>query len=326
MPGFGTNTANAVDPVLTGIWYEKRQDLSLFVGDRVLPMRQLDGLSGQYLKRTGRNGLSLDRTQDPINRTLPLSLQAPSRPMGVRYELGTVSLDKYAEHAFIDERTARHWRTSHDADIIEVQVNDLITMVHAVHEYHVFQTICGDSGNFGATSDPGNLNTASTPILKPLQTAKRTVSKAIRRQANLAVLNEEVHDALLWNVDVMNRPVAMGNAEAQHATPEQLRAWFKSMLGLDLVVVNSYYENASGVDTPYLDDRIIVCYSGTDGASWGNTFTEPNGLESDRATLAGLREVDTDDPVGVKIIADVMYKPQVENAEAAYALTGVLSS
>lgn len=325
MPTSGVSIANTIDPVLTGLFYERSKDHSLYRGLRVFPAKELDGLTGQYHERDGKPGLTLDRTTDPIDRTLPMSLQAPSRPMGIKYRNRSIELDRYSDHIPIDDRTARHYRASGSIDVMANVVDDLVTMVHDVHEYAAFRVAAADSNNYGVTDDPGNLNTASTPILKPLQALRRSVAARINRPPNLAVMSSDVRDAMLYNVDVTNRPAGLGNAAAQHADEDMLVAWFRAMLKLDLVVVENYYTDASGAPASFLDDRIIVAYTGDSGATWGNTFVEPNGL-GDRQTIAGLREVETDDPKGLKVIADVMHRVRIANPDAAGALTGVLTA
>jgi hypothetical protein len=94
------------------------------------------------------------------------------------------------------------------------------------------------------------------------------------------------------------------------------------------VVVPATFKAADGSTGRFMGDHIALAFldSSTAAPTFAATFVEQGtDVTGDGATLAGIREETIEDPQGVKIIADCMYKAQVENSGAGYMIKDVTS-
>ena len=101
------------------------------------------------------------------------------------------------------------------------------------------------------------------------------------------------------------------------ATADALGAFFSQMFNVELVVVPATYKTDTGATGRFMGDHIALAFldSSTAAPTFAATFVEQGtNTTGEGATLAGIREERIEDPMGVKIIADVMYKAQVENS------------
>ena len=309
--------STSLDPILTGLFYQKQQELADYGGLRAAPIRAINGLTSQYLALSTKLQLSLDGADDAFggSKTLPIGLNDTSRPTGVEFTTKSVELERYAAHAFINKRVRDHFQASSGFDVRQPAVDQLAHEILGVHAYKVW-TGYTTSGNFGTTVAGGDLTAAGTPFVSQILEQRETVYAETGRYPTHFFTGPKVANLMRLNNDVRNRP---GSAvENSLATSDMLAQFFREMFQLELVIIPAGYKDG-GVFTNFLDNDAAMVYLSPDQGtpSFAMTFAEADGRISDTgASLAGLTTEDSRDPQGEKIIADVMYKVQFENAGA----------
>jgi hypothetical protein len=316
--------SQSLDPILTGLFYQSVQAASDYKGLTAAPPKAIDGYTGQYLALSSRPRLSLDQTDDAFgsNQLNALGLNDTSMPTGISFETKTVSLDRYARNVFVNAR--------------DVAQDALAHKILGVHAHKVFQGIYSTASSYGDGSGSGagshvvdgpDLNTTTADIVDPILTGCQEIYDAEGRYPNFAFVNPIVANLLRLNDDVRARP-NQGGSDATLATSDALGAFFNQMFGVQLVVVPATFKAADGTTGRFMGDHISLAYldGGTASPTFACTFVEQGtDVTGDGATLAGIREETIEDPQGVKIIADVMFRAQVENSGAGYMIKDVTS-
>lgn len=310
--------STSLDPILTGLFYQKQQELADYGGLRAAPIRAINGLTSQYLALSTKLQLSLDQSDDAFGgtKTLPIGLNDTSRPTGVEFTTKSVELERYAAHAFINKRVRDHFQASSGFDVRQPAVDQLAHEILGVHAYKVW-TGYTTAGNFGTAVTGGDLTTASTDFLTQILTQRETIYAETGRYPTHFFTGPKVANLMRLNDYVRNRPGAA--IENSLATSDMLGQFFRDMFQLELVIVPAGYKSSGGTFTNFLDNDAAMVYLSPDQGtpSFAMTFAEADSRISDTgASLAGLTTEDSRDPQGEKIIADVMYKVQFENAGA----------
>jgi hypothetical protein len=333
-----TDVSQSLDPILTGLFYEKVQSAQDFKGLIGAPPVAIDGITGQYLALADRPRLSLDQSDDAYGaqQLEPLGLHDTSLPVGASFETRTVSLERYARNFLVEDREARQFNASSGFDLRDPAITYLAHKILAVHAHKTFvggysvDTNYGDGSGSGAGShvvDGPDLNTTSNTIADEILTGRQEIYDATGRYPNHVFVNPLVANALRLNDSVRNRP-NQGGSDNTLATSDALAAFFQQMFGLNLVIVPATFTAADGTVARFMGDHIAMSFldSSTTAPTYACTFVEQGtNTTGDGATLAGIREERIEDPQANKIIADVMYKVQIENKEAGYLIKDVLS-
>jgi len=320
-------TGSAIDPVLSGLFYEvMNQDISR-VGRIAAPLRAVDGISGQFHQLSGKLGSSDDATDDQFAsiRDQPLGANAPSRPSGVEFTTQSIDLDRYADHVFVSDRVRAHWQASGDFDVLKPAMSQLAAIALDRHNRKVMTDIYSTVGNFGDSADPGDLNTASTAYFDNVHDAVRTIWQQTGHAPTDAFCNLEVAQVMLLSDQVSNRAGNGSVSSGMFATMPQLQGFWKEMFGLNLHVDRAYSDSTAGTATAHMGDHIAIVRLASDGSpTFAQTYAQllPG---MDEASLGSVVEEKIWDPLGSKLIADQQYVTRVEFAGAGYLLLNVLS-
>ena len=330
--------SQSLDPILTGLFYQSVQSASDYKGLTAAPPKAIDGYTGQYLALSSRPRLSLDQTDDAFgaNQLNALGLNDTSLPTGISFETKTVTLDRYARNVFVNARDVAQYQAGSGFDLRQPALDALAHKILGVHAHKVFQGIYSTASSYGDGSGSGagshvvdgpDLNTTSNDIVDPILTGCQEIYDAEGRYPNFAFVNPIVANLLRLNDDVRARP-NQGGSDSTLATADALGAFFQQMFGVQLVVVPATFKAADGTTGRFMGDHIALAFldSSTAAPTFAATFVEQGtDVTGDGATLAGIREETIEDPQGVKIIADCMYKAQVENSGAGYMIKDVTS-
>ena len=333
-----TDVSQSLDPILTGLFYEKVQSAQDFKGLIGAPPVAIDGITGQYLALADRPRLSLDQSDDAYGaqQLEPLGLHDTSLPVGASFETRTVSLERYARNFLVEDREARQFNASSGFDLRDPAITYLAHKILAVHAHKTFvggysvDTNYGDGSGSGAGShvvDGPDLNTTTNPIIGSILTGCQEIYDAEGRYPTHAFCNPIVANLLRQNDEVRARP-NQGGSDSTLATADALEAFFSQMFGVQLVVVPATFKDTDGSTGRFMGDHISLAYlnAATAAPTFACTFVERGtDVTGDGATLAGIREEAIEDPQGVKIIADCMFKAQVENSGAGYMIKDVTS-
>ena len=321
----GVSIANAVDPVLTGIFSEfMNADMSR-VGRMAAPLMQVGGMSAQWATLTTDMRLNLDRTdeEEGADHLLPLALDVMSREVGLEFSTDSTALLRYATHICVPDRVERHWNVAHGFSPTDVALRRLAQQALDRHNYHILRDIYSDSTLFGSSADPGNLTTASTAWIDNVNTARNTIVGACGFAPTHAVMNRPTAQWLMLSDQIRQRP-AGNSAAGTLADDTALANFFRSFFSLDLLIDDSYYETAANARATIMGDHIAIVRLASDGSpTFCRTWVEDVGI--DQATLAGITSERVNDPAGVKLLADIAYAGDVIDAEAGYLLTDVLT-
>lgn len=330
--------SQSLDPILTGLFYQSVQAASDYKSLTAAPAKAIDGYTGQYLALSSRPRLSLDQTDDAFaaGQLSALGLNDTSMPTGVSFETKTVSLERFARNVFINDRDVRQYQAGSGFDLRQPALDALAHKILGVHAYKVFNDIYstpasyGDGSGSGAGShvvDGPDLNTTSNAIIDEILVGCQEIYDAEGRYPSHAFVNPIVANLLRQNDSVRNRP-NQGGADNTLATADALGAFFAQMFSVELVVVPATFKAADGTTGRFMGDHISLAFldSSTAAPTFAATFVEQGtNTTGEGATLAGIREERIEDPMGVKVIADVMYKAQVENSGAGYLIKDVTS-
>lgn len=330
--------SQSLDPILTGLFYQSVQAASDYKGLTAAPPKAIDGYTGQYLALSSRPRLSLDQTDDAFasGQLNALGLNDTSMPTGISFETKSVTLDRYARNVFVNARDVAQYQAGSGFDLRQPALDALAHKILGVHAHKVFQGIYSTASSYGDGSGSGagshvvdgpDLNTVSADIVDPILTGCQEIYDAEGRYPNFAFVNPIVANLLRLNDDVRARP-NQGGSDSTLATADALGAFFQQMFGVQLVVVPATFKAADGTTGRFMGDHIALAFldSSTAAPTFAATFVEQGtDVTGDGATLAGIREETIEDPQGVKIIADCMYKAQVENSGAGYMIKDVTS-
>lgn len=330
--------SSALDPILTGLFYQSVQAATDYRSLIAAPPKAIDGYTGQYLALSSRPRLSLDQTDDAFGdgQLRALGLNDTSMPTGVEFETKTVSLERYARNVFINQRDVRQYQAGSGFDLRQPALDALAHKILGVHAYKVFTDIYSTAASYGDGSGSGagshvvdgpDLNTTTNEIVDFILTGCQEIYDAEGRYPTHAFVNPVVANLLRQNDSVRNRP-NQGGADNTLATSDALGAFFNQMFNVELVVVPATYKKDDGTTGRFMGDHIALSFLSGDTVSptFACTFVEQGtNTTGDGATLAGIREEQIEDPQGTKIIADVMYRAQVENSGAGYLIKDVTS-
>ena len=220
-------------------------------------------------------------------------------------------------------------------DLRQPALDALAHKILGVHAHKVFQGIYSTASSYGDGSGSGagshvvdgpDLNTTTVDIVDPILTGCQEIYDAEGRYPTHAFINPIVANLLRLNDDVRARP-NQGGADATLATADALGAFFAQMFNVELVVVPATFKASDGTTGRFMGDHIALAFlDSTAAPTFAATFVEQGtNTTGEGATLAGIREERIEDPQGVKIIADVMYRAQVENSGAGYLIKDVTS-
>ena len=323
------NAASAVDPVLQGLWVDLEQDPGSYKGLVGAPVIPINGTTGQFLKASSVHRLNLDKTDDPYDRTEAMGATAKARPISMDWTTDSVTLKRRAESGFVPAATRLQLLAAHNFDVTESVIKRLWHLQRGIHEYDVFTDVYSTAASFGSNaSDPGNLGTTTTAYLQPCLTAKRTIKLGVGYDPTHCFMPLDVAIKIAQNDDV--RQSISIDSRDQLATFEALAAWHRGHLGVELVIVDSSYEDENGTVGETMGDHIAFAYltDSPDGTSFCNTFLNrelTTGLDTDVVSMSGVSSEEMKNPRGVEIVAEQWQRVKVVNPAAGYQLTNVLS-
>lgn len=330
--------SSSLDPILTGLFYQSVQSATDYKSLTAAPAKAIDGYTGQYLALSSRPRLSLDQTDDAFAsaRLNPLGLNDTSMPIGISFETKTVSLERFACNTFINRRDVAQYQAGSGFDLRAPALDSLAHSILGMHSHKVFRGIYSDASSYGDGTGSGagshvvdgpDLNTTTSPIIGSILTGCQEIYDSEGRYPNFAFINPIVANLLRQNDEVRARP-NQGGSDSTLATADALSAFFAQMFNIQLVVVPATFRDTDGSTGRYMGDHISLAYldAATAAPTFACTFVEQGtDTTGDGATLAGIREEQIADPEGTKLIADCMFKAQVENSGAGYLIKDVTS-
>ena len=275
-----TTADNAVDPVATGLWYERSNRPDRYVGLMAAPPREIEGISGQFAIASEFDRLNEDQDDSPYggtqawrNRTHPMSKAQEPREVGVGTSTDSVTLERYAEKCTIYDVDRTHMLAAHGFDLEQPALRRLFHVSRGIHERKVGSFLT-TTANFATTADPGDIGTVSTSLVASIYTAIRTIEDGIGEPPNMLACNLQIaHEWSLLN-DVRNS-LPLGS-ESQIAPFSALEAYCRQMFECQLVVFRGNFEDNSGSAASFFNDDHIAVYFASDvpGApSFVNTVT-----------------------------------------------------
>ena len=330
--------SQSLDPILTGLFYQSVQAATDYRSLIAAPAKASDGYTGQYLALSSRPRLSLDQTDDAFasGQLSALGLNDTSMPTGVSFETKSVTLERYARNVFINQRDVAQYEAGSGFDLRQPALDALAHKILGVHCHKVFRGIYSDPASYGDGSGSGagshvvdgpDLNTTTNAIIDEVLVGCQEIYDSEGRYPTHAFCNPIVANLLRQNDSVRARP-NQGGADNTLADADALSAFFSQMFNVTLVVVPATFRDTDGSTGRFMGDHIALSYldAATAAPTFAATFVEQGtNVTGEGATLAGIREETIEDPMGTKIIADVMFKAQVENSGAGYLIKDVTS-
>lgn len=262
------NDIQAVDPVLTNMLVAFLQDSANFVAQRVFPQIPVVTDSGTYYEIDQKNTM-LD--------------QMKARAPGAQYALGgfAVSTSTYATKQWalgvpIADEIRANSQLPGDLETLAVEFLGQESLIRKERAWATDFMVINVWGTDGSVSNKWSDYAASDPVAD-FGTARRTISQAVGRMANTAVVGELVRDRLVNHPDLIDR--VKYTEMATFAGVEQALA---AILKLDSFLVasaiyNSANEGQTGSYSAIVDDDCLIMHvaprPGLMVPSAGYTFT-----------------------------------------------------
>jgi len=315
--------AGIINPVLTGYFQDSTNGLDHYVGDKIAPYVDIDGLGASVTTTRGNGEINLFENPDFLQ---PLADNAPAKMISKEDDTFDVKLDRHSFGELVPlwrVIAAQKQGVPYDATAMRI----LAQKTRAVHELKVLESI-GTVGNYDNTTAVNYQASPSASLIVPLQNFIDTIGSNIRYDPNMIVMNPvvatwlaRIDEIKAWNGSASNNASAVPNRH-------RLAQFFKEEFGLELVIAREKYTDASN-SRGYIFGKNIALLR-TDGAgfpTFAQTFLNNwlGQFGSGELGLAGVRSVEQENPKGLLYLTEMMMKVQLDNSAAGALFTGVIT-
>jgi hypothetical protein len=280
---------------------------------RVAPSFSVDARHNRMIKE-GTNVLLDER--GPENPLSPVTWNAPARTTSIGYDTFDVDLVRYAHDGLIISEHDAKEGSAYQLDIEAKWFKDSFEHAVAIHGRRLGIALAA-TGNYAAThqSTSLNLSTPSADLLGAVLAAKNVFrDSAVGARGLIAVCSDEILD-LMTQLDQVRDQVAItgfttANSSVRRTgvvTPDEVRAWFQSKLGIELIVIEKRTIRSNGTVAPVLSPDLYLLHANSGagarrfigtalrsdyGASptmpWQYTVNNPNGIGYYADTVFGF--------------------------------------
>ncbi len=318
--------ASVINPILTGYFQDEAAALPNFVGSRIAPLVDIDGLGGIATAQVGNSEINL--FTDPSSLE-PLAPESPARPTAIKDRLITMELERYGWSAQVPlQRVMAAKKNGVDYDTRAMR--HVAKKLLGGYEQQVMDAI-GTVGNYDYSHTTTNYqSTPSAPFERPLQEFKDAIGGDIGYEPNVIVMTPAVATIMQGIDEIRAWNGRYNHTSAGPVSRKLLTDYFQDQFGLELILAATRYTNATNVRGPVFPKCISLLRVDTGGfpcfaTTWINNWLATFGGTSTDLSIAGIREIVMEDPQGLKYVGDAMYKITTDNSAAGALFTGVIT-